>query len=73
MSARRPGPEHAGQDEKDQPYEGKHRAPEPKFRFRGLGRGIVNVVLDRPADAPDTPGETASEVPGDQQTADGKQ
>ena len=58
MSSRRRDPEHAGQDEQDQPYQGKHRAPESKLR--GLGRSLANLVLDQPATAPhplpDTPG-----------------
>jgi hypothetical protein len=72
-SSQRADPGHAGEGEQDQPYTGKHRAPEPKFRYRGLARGFVNVALDQPPAAPDTPGETPSEVPGDQQTADGRQ
>jgi hypothetical protein len=74
MPSRRPDPEHAGQDEKDQPYEGKHRAPES--HFRGLRRSVAKVLLDQLPTAPpvsDTPGQTASEVVGDQQAANDQQ
>jgi len=75
MSSRRPDPEPAGQDEQDQPYQGKHRAPESKLR--GLGRSLANLVLDQPATAPhplpDTPESDSSEDPVDQQAANGRQ
>jgi hypothetical protein len=74
-SSRCPDPEHAGQDEKDQPYEGKHRAPESKFR--GLARNVANMVLGQPVPAshplPDTPGSDSSEDRVDQPPANGKQ
>ena len=70
-SSRRPDPEHAGQDEQDQPYEGKHRAPESKFR--SLRRSLANMVLDQPATArhplPDAPGSDSSEDRVDEQAA----
>jgi hypothetical protein len=75
MSSRRPDPEPAGQDEQDQPYQGKHRAPESKLQ--GLGRSLANLVLDQRTTArhplPDTPGSDSSEGPPDQQAADGQQ
>ena len=75
MSSRRRDPEHAGQGEKDQPYQGKHRAPESKLW--GLGRGLANLVLDQPAAAPhplpDTPESDSSEDPADQPAANGRQ
>jgi hypothetical protein len=71
MSSRRRDPEHAGQDEQDQPYQGKHRAPESKLR--GLGRSLANLVLDQPATAPhplpDAPESDSPEDPVDQQAA----
>jgi hypothetical protein len=74
MSSRRPDPEPAGQDEQDQPYQGKHRAPESKLQ--GLGRSLANLVLDQRTTArhplPDTPGSDSSEGPPDQQAADGQ-
>ena len=75
MSSRRRDPEHAGQDEQDQPYQGKHRAPESKLR--GLGRSLANLVLDQPATAPhplpDAPESDSPEDPVDQQAANGQQ
>jgi hypothetical protein len=75
MSSRRPDPEHAGQDEQDQPYQGKHRAPESKLQ--GLGRSLASLVLDRRTTArhplPDTPGSDSSEDSVDQQAANGRQ
>jgi hypothetical protein len=75
MSSRRPDPEPAGQDEQDQPYQGKHRAPESKLQ--GLGRSLANLVLDQRTTArhplPDTPGSDSSEGPPGQQAADGQQ
>ena len=76
MSSRRPDPEPAGQDEQDQPYQGKHRAPESKLRGL-LGRSLANLVLDQPATAqhplPGTPESDSSEDPVDQQAANGRQ
>jgi len=75
MSPRRPDRERAGQDEQDQPYEGKHRAPESKLW--GLRRSLANMVLDQPSTArhplPDTPGSDSSEDRVDQPPANGKQ
>jgi hypothetical protein len=75
MSSRRPDAEHSGQDEQDQPYEGKHRAPES--RSRSLERSVANMVLDQPATAPDplpdTPESDSSEDRVDQQVANGQQ
>jgi hypothetical protein len=75
MSSRRPDAEHAGQDEQDRPYEGKHRAPESKSR--SLERSVANMVLDQPSAAPDplpdTPGSDSSEDRVDQQAANGQQ
>jgi hypothetical protein len=75
MSARRHDLERAGQDEQDQPYQGKHRAPESKSRRRE--RSGANAIPDQPADAPhplpDTPGQTASEVRGDPQAVNDQQ
>ena len=74
MCSGRTNPEHAGQDEQDRPYEGKHRAPPSKFR--GLGRGIANTVLDQLAAAPDplpdAPGSDSSEIRVDQPPANGE-
>jgi hypothetical protein len=75
MSSRPPDPEQASQDERDQPYQGKHRAPESKFR--GLRRSVVKVLLDQPVTAPhslpETPGSDNSEDRVDQQAADDQQ
>jgi hypothetical protein len=75
MSSRRPDAEHAGQDEQNRPYKGKHRAPES--RFRGLKRSAANMSLDQPATAPDplpdTPGSDGSEDRIDQHAANGEQ
>jgi hypothetical protein len=75
MFSGRPNPEHAGQDEQDQPYEGKHRAPPSKF-WR-LGRSVANTVLDQPATEPhplpDTPGSDSSEDRADQQAGNDQQ
>jgi hypothetical protein len=75
MSSRRTDAEHARQDEQDQPYKGKHRAPES--RFRSLERSVANVVLDQPATAPDplpgTPGSDSSEDHVDQQADNGQE
>ena len=76
MPSTRSDPGHAGQNDQEQPYEGKHRAPESKSKC--LERGEANTVLDQPASAPqplpdapghtdapghpDTPGHTAPEV-----------
>jgi len=72
---RRPDPGHAGQDEQAHPYEGKHRAPEA--RSRRWERRVANMVLDQPATAlhpsPGPPGSGSSEVPGDQDPANGQQ
>jgi hypothetical protein len=75
MSSRRPDAERAGQDERDQPYEGKHRAPESKSR--SLKRSVASMVLDQPATAPDplpdTAGSDGSEGRVDQQAANDQQ
>ena len=75
MSSRRRDPEPAGQDEQDQPYQGKHRAPESKLQ--GLGRSLANLVLDQRTTArhplPDTPGSDGSEDRVDQQAANGQE
>ena len=75
MSSRRPDLKPAGQDEQNQPYQGKHRAPESKSRV--LKRRAANTVLDQPASAPDplpdTPGSDDSEDRVDQQAANGEQ
>jgi hypothetical protein len=75
MSSRPSDPGHAGQDERNRPYKGKHRAPES--RFRGLKRSAANMGLDQPATAPDplpdTPGSDGSEDRVDQQAANGEQ
>ena len=75
MSARRPDAERAGQDEQNQPYEGKHRAPESKFRR--LQRSVASTLLDQPATAPDplpgTPGSDSPEDRVDQQAANDQQ
>jgi hypothetical protein len=75
MSSRRPDAERAGQDEQNQPYEGKHRAPESKSR--SLERSVATMVLDQPATAPDplpdAPGSDSSEDRVDQQAANGQQ
>jgi hypothetical protein len=75
MSARRPDAEHAGQDEQDQPYEGRHRAP--GWKSRSLKRGLPSMVLDQPATAPDplpgTPGSDSPEDRVDQQAANDQQ
>lgn len=68
MSSRRPDPEQAGQDQQGQPYQGKHRAPESKFR--GLRRSVAKVLLDQqaatPHSLPDTPGSDSPEDRVDQ-------
>jgi hypothetical protein len=65
-----PGP--AGPDEPGQPYEGKHRAPEP--RILGLRRSVARVVLGHPTAPPprppDRPEPDGPEVPNDQQDTD---
>jgi hypothetical protein len=65
-----PGP--AGPDEPGQPYEGKHRAPEP--RILGLRRSVARVVLGHPTapppQPPDRPEPDGPEVPHDQQDTD---
>ena len=75
MSSRHLDPGHAGEDEQDQPYQGKHRAPESKLQ--GLGRSLANLVLDQRTTArhplPDTPGSVNSEVPGDEQADNDQQ
>jgi hypothetical protein len=75
MSSRSPDAQHAGQDEHNQPYKGKHRAPESKFR--SLERSVVNMVLGQSAAAPDplpdTPRSDSSEDRVDQQAADGQE
>jgi hypothetical protein len=84
MSGRRLDPGPAGHDEPGQPYEGKHRAPEP--RLLGLRRSVARVVLGHPTapppappqlpdppDPPDPPGSEGSEVLDDQQVADDPQ
>jgi hypothetical protein len=75
MSSRRPDLKPAGQDEQNQPYQGKHRAPESKSRR--LKRSGANAIPVQPADAPhplpDTPGQTAPEVRGDQQAVNDQQ
>jgi hypothetical protein len=75
MSSRRTDAEYAGQDEQNQPYKGKHRAPESKFR--SLERSVVNMVLGQPATSPDplpdTPGSDSAEERVDQQCADGQE
>ena len=75
MSTRRTDAEHPGQDEQNQPYKGKHRAPESKFR--SLERSVVTMVLGQPATAPDplpdTPGSDSSEDRVDQQAANGQE
>ena len=75
MSSPRTDAEHAGQDEQNQPYKGKHRAPESKYRSRE--RSVVNMVLGQPVTAkdplPDTPGSDSSEDHVDQQCADGRE
>ena len=73
MSSRRTDAEYAGQDEQIQPYKGKHRAPESKFR--SLERSVVNTVLGQLATAPDpgTPGSDGSEDRVDQQAANGQE
>jgi hypothetical protein len=67
MSSRPSDPGHAGQNEQEQPYEGKHRAPESKPKR--LERSEADVILDQLAGAPhpmpDALGHTASEVRGD--------
>ena len=75
MSSRHLDPGHAGEDEQDQPYEGKHRAPEARSRV--LEHGVANMTPDQPVIAPHplphTPGSDSSEVPGDQQADNGQQ
>ena len=75
MSTPRTDAEHPGQDEQNQPYKGKHRAPESKFR--SLERSVVTMVLGQPATAPDplpdTPGSDGSEDRVDQQAANGQE
>ena len=75
MSSRRTDAEYAGQDEQIQPYKGKHRAPESKFR--SLERSVVNTVLGQLATAPDplpdAPGSDGSEDRVDQQAANGQE
>jgi hypothetical protein len=75
MSSRRTDAEYAGRDEQNQPYKGKHRAPESKFR--SLERSVVNMVLGQPATSPDplpdTPGSDSAEERVDQQCADGQE
>lgn len=75
MSSRRLDPEPVSQDEREQPYEGKHRAPEA--RTAGLRRSVARIVLGRPTTAPpqlpDLPGPDSPEAPVDQQVADGQQ
>ena len=75
MSSPRTDAEHAGQDEQNQPYKGKHRAPESKFR--GLRRSVAKVLLDQQATTlhslPETPGSDSSEDRVDQQAADDQQ
>ena len=75
MSSRHLDPAHAGEDEQDQPYEGKHRAPEARSRV--LDHGVANLVPDQPAIAPhplpDTPESDSSEVPGDEQADNDQQ
>jgi hypothetical protein len=64
MSPEPSAPGQAGQNEQEKPYEGKHRAPESKFKRLELSE--ANTVLDQPASAPhpmpDAPGHTAAEV-----------
>jgi hypothetical protein len=75
MPPRPSDPRHGGQDERDQPYQGKHRAPESKLR--GLGRSLANLALDQPTTArhplPDAPGSDSSEDHSDQQAVNGQQ
>ena len=75
MSSRRTDAEHAHQDEQKQPYKGKHRAPESKFRSRE--RSVVTMVLGQPDTAPDrlpdTPGSDGSDDRVDQQAANGQE
>jgi hypothetical protein len=75
MSSRRTDAEYAGRDEQNQPYKGKHRAPESKFR--SLERSVVYMVLGQPATSPDplpdTPGSDSAEERVDQQCADGQE
>ena len=67
MSSRPTDPGHADQDEQQQPYEGKHRAPESKSKR--LERSEADMILDQPASTahpmPDALGHGASEVRGD--------
>jgi hypothetical protein len=71
----------ASPDEPGHPYEGKHRAPEP--RLLGLRRSVARVVLGHPTapppqppappqlpDPPGPPGSDSPEVPHDQQDTD---
>jgi hypothetical protein len=75
MSSRRPDAAQAGQNDQDQPYKGKHRAPESKSR--SLERSVANMVLDQPATAsdplPDAPESDSSEDRVDQQAANDQQ
>ena len=75
MSSRHLDPGNAGEDEQDQPYEGRHRAPEARSRV--VEHGEANMVPDQPDIAPhplpDTPGSVNSEVPGDEQADNDQQ
>jgi hypothetical protein len=71
-SSRPSDPGNAGENDQKQPYQGKHRVPQPQSP--GLKARVAKMVLDQPPGAPqpmpDTPGDAAPDFRGDQQALD---